>query len=682
MGGPRGALVLATLAIGGLVLADGAIADAAELPRPINLRVADGENTWHPVNSFQLDWDSPAVTVTAIDLRISNSEGSAQETHFPFDANMLEFIHVPSGPGRYVAEVSLENAKGERGPPEQVTLLFDDARPKPARPRAPTGWIAGGSAVSVKIERPAAPQPTSGIRGYAVSVSRDGDEPPCAGPDSCSEAETDLRGGIGDDAISLGLLPEGTNVVRAVAVSGSGIRSEEAESAVVRVDATEPAVVLKGVPAGWAHGPVRLTASAADALSGMAAAGPTGPFTALGVDDDPPKVGEGDSVVAVVSGDGFHTIAYYARDAAGNVADGSGPQAPASEIVRIDESPPRVAFARSQDLADPERIEATVTDLLSGPDPARGSIAVRAAGSRQPFEPLPTAASGGTLTARWDSDSFPAGDYEFRATGFDTAGNSGESDRRSTGARMVLPSPLKMPARLEAGFGGRRLVWRSCERTAVGRRCRRQAVGPYELRPTARTVPYGRGVQFGGRLTTVTGAPLAGLPIQVLETFDAGAEPGLRTTTVQTATDGTFTAHLAPGPSRRVEAVFAGNRVLTRAADDAVRLGVLAGVRLHASATTAKIGGAPVLFSGRIGGPGGFMPATGRPVELQFRLPGTDWTEFRTIQADAHGRFRYAYAFSDDDSRGVRFQFRAYAPSGAGWPYEAASSRPVVVLGR
>jgi hypothetical protein len=168
----------------------------------------------------------------------------------------------------------------------------------------------------------------------------------------------------------------------------------------------------------------------------------------------------------------------------------------------------------------------------------------------------------------------------------------------------------------------------------------------------------------------------------VLETFDAGAEPGLRAITVQTATDGTFTTHLAPGPSRQVEAVFAGNRTLTRAADDSVRLGVLACVRLHASAASAKIGGAPVLFSGRIGGRGGSMPATGRPVELQFRLPGGDWTEFRTAQTDAQGRFRYAYAFSDDDSRGVRFQFRAYAPSGPGWPYEPAASRPVVVLGR
>jgi len=52
------------------------------------------------------------------------------------------------------------------------------------------------------------------------------------------------------------------------------------------------------------------------------------------------------------------------------------------------------------------------------------------------------------------------------------------------------------------------------------------------------------------------------------------------------------------------------------------------------------------------------------------------------VEADARGRFRYAYRFSDDDSRGVRFQFRAYVNGREGWPYEPAYSRPIAVLGR
>jgi hypothetical protein len=172
------------------------------------------------------------------------------------------------------------------------------------------------------------------------------------------------------------------------------------------------------------------------------------------------------------------------------------------------------------------------------------------------------------------------------------------------------------------------------------------------------------------------------VPVQIVETFDAGASQTQRTTTVATAEDGSFVAHLAPGPSRQVEALFAGNRVLTRASGRRVRMNVLSGVSMRASTATATIGGPPVMFSGRIGDLDASIPLLGRPVELQFRLQGEPWSEFRTVQTDARGRFRLAYRFSDDDSRGVSFQFRAFVPAQAGWPYEPAASRPVFVTGR
>ena len=686
----RGGRLLAGLAslalLSGLLLAGGdiATADIGEQLRPLNLRVEGGEDVWHAESPFQLDWDPPAAPFAAVGFRIRDRDGNvvAQEAGIPWSENHFQRIFPPK-PGRYTVDLWLEGVKGERGVEESATLLFDDARPAPVQPSAPAGWIAGNTPAIVRIEHPASPQPASGIRGYAVSIDRGSGEAPCAGPDRCSEAETDLRRGVDDDTISLGLLPEGTNVVQAVAVSGSGMRSRESGSATIRVDATRPTVVLRGAPQGWSRDPVRLTATATDGLSGMAPSGPSGPFTALAVDSGVPTIENGDSVTAVVSGDGSHEVAYYARDGAGNVADGSGLEAPPVKTVRIDGGTPAVAFARSQDPADPERIEATVSDPVSGPDPGRGSIAVRPADSQQRFQPVPTTVSGsGRLIARWDSDSFPAGDYEFRATGYDAAGNSSDSSRRSNGTRMVLSDPLKMPTTLQAGFGGRRLVWQRCARAAGRRRCRRQVTESFAGRPATRSVPFGHGVRFGGRLTSIAGAPLGGLPVQVIESFDTGAVSGPRTTTVETAADGTFATHLAPGPSRHVEAVFAGNRVLSRIAAGEVRLDVLAGVRLHASTASVKVGGAPLEFSGRVSGLDTALPSSGRPVELQFRLPGAPWAEFRTVQTDARGRFHYSYAFSDDDSRGVRFQFRAYAPSGGDWPYEPAASRPVAVTGR
>lgn len=680
-------LLVAVAALAATPPATVAGADSSDLLaqlRPIDLRVSGGEDSWHADNEFRLDWDRPPVAeqgfaVTAVDYRVRDATGTvATEVRLPWNTTQIENIHVPSHPGAYTIDVWLEGPEGRRGPRESATLRFDDVRPSEARPSVPDRWIAGNAAAVLRIEHPAGPLPISGIRGYAVSVDRGGENPPCTGTDRCKAIEIDLPSGIDDDSISLGSLPEGANVVRTVAVSGSGMRSEKTGSAIVRVDATRPEVSLAGTPRGWAAGPVRLTAIAADALSGMTSSGPSGPYTAVSIDGGVPRVDPGAAAPVVVSGEGTHSVAFYARDAAGN----SGEESPKLAAVRIDEGPPQVSFARSQDRSDPERIEAAVADSLSGADPRQGSIAVRPAGSRARFEALPTAVSDGRLLARWNSDSFAPGTYEFRAIGYDLAGNAAASDRRSGGARMVLANPLKTPVAIEAGFGSRRSVGQGCTGAAGHRRCRRRVARSFESRPATRTVPYGRGTSLGGRLTSTSATPLGGLPVQIVETFASGADPLRRSTTVPTAADGSFMAHLLPGPSRRVEAVFAGNRVLTRAGGRELQLEVLGGVRLRASATSARIDGAPVEFEGRIESQGTPIPPDGRPVELQFRLPGGDWTEFRTVQTDARGRFRYAYAFSDDDSRGVRFQFRAYVPAQENWPYEPAGSRPVFVTGR
>jgi hypothetical protein len=379
----------------------------------------------------------------------------------------------------------------------------------------------------------------------------------------------------------------------------------------------------------------------------MAAAGPLGPFTAIAVDGAPASSTPGDVVSTWVAGNGVHRLEYLARDAAGNVADGrAGAAGPATAAVRIDEDPPTVAFAPAQDPTEPERIEATVSDPLSGPSRDRGWIGVRRAGTAERFAQLPTQVAAERLVARWDSDSYPPGTYEFLATGFDLAGNAGAGTHRAHSGKMVLRNPLKVPTLLEAGFVGKRAD------PGLSRRVR-----------------YGRGVRFGGRLRTTAGVAAAGVEVAVTEVFAGGSEPSRRTTITRTRGDGRFGVRLAPGPTREVFASFAGSRTLSRAASPSVRLEVPAFVRFKASAVVARVGGAPVVFRGRVLGAGAKAGAVaGLPVELQFRFRGGGWSEFRTVETDARGRFRYAYRFSDDDSRGVRFQFRA--------------SRPVLVAGR
>jgi len=663
-----------------------AAAAATEPLRIENLQVEGGEANWHASNGFRLDWTQvpgPPLLPRAVLYRLFDSEGHlvegpVRDTEF---GRMIDVLEVPPVPGIYTVEVWLEDDQGNVGPASRAALRFDDTVPPPPAPQGPDGWLAGHETAVLKIGHPAGTLPLAGIRGYAISLDRGDGGSPCAHPAWCSVAETDLPQGIADDTVALGTLPEGETYARIVAVSGSGVTSP-VTSVIFRSDATLPRLSLQGAPAGWSSGPVRLAALATDELSGMAPAGPTGPFTAIAVDGAPPALAGGDSVSTWVSGSGTHRVAYFARDAAGNVADGSpGGPLPETAEIRIDEDPPWVLFAAAQDPAEPERIEATVADPLSGPSPDRGSIRVREVGSHGRFEDLPTRVLGDRLVAHWESDDYPRGKYEFLATGYDRAGNAATSGDRAKGAKMVLVNPLKTSTDLEVGFGGRQLVWHRCHRTRRGRRCHRQAIDRFDLRPGERAIPFGHGVQFGGLLQNISGAVLGGQEVAVTETFASGSQPARRTTVVRTRADGTFSLQLAPGPSRNVSAAFAGTRTLTRAGGRSVHLDVQASIRLRASAGTAKVGGAPIVFSGSVGQAGAAPLEEGLPVELQFRYPGADWSGFRTVETDAHGRFRYAYRFSDDDSRGVRFQFRAYAKGREGWPYEPAYSRPIAVTG-
>ncbi|MGE5283307.1 MAG: hypothetical protein ACM3N0_13495 [Chloroflexota bacterium] len=628
--------------------------------QPIGLSVDGGEGTWHAEQDFVLRWSNPPGVV-AVHYRLLDPSGEAAlEARIGWAATALEPLTVPNAVGAYTAEVWLEDGAGGEGPPVAAKLRFDDAAPGPVAPLAPPGWIGRNDfPLTLRVAQPAEPLPLSGIRGYAVSIDREPDGEPCAGPSSCTEAETDLRGGIDANALEVADLPEGLGFAHAVAVSGSGVRSAPTESVALRVDETYPVTALAGVPDGWSRLPVTLTATATDDGSGMSGdgSGPA-PFTAIRVDGGAPALAGGDRVSTTAIGSGVHTVAFYARDAAGNVDDGSvvngraNPQ-PRSATVRIDRDPPKLAFAGAQNAEEPERIDVRVGDSLSGIDPDAGEISVRSAGSGEPFEPLATDVAGSTMSARWNSEAYPPGEYEFRATAFDRAGNRAATTARVNGSAMRLPNPLKALTRLTASLSTRDTA--SCRRSAVLR----------------------------GRLTAGRGSSLTGMPIRVVERFARGSARRERATTVRTGADGRFRLRLRSGPSRTIRVLSPPTAKLQSAATPAASLTARPCVSLRVSSPSARVGGRPIVFSGRVRAPGAARAAGGgAPVQLQFRLPGMRWSEFRTVQANGRGRFRYAYRFADDDSRGVRFQFRAFVAARAGWPFAPAGSPPVKVLGR
>jgi len=623
--------------------------------QPLELSVEGGEQSWHADRLFTVNWSNPPG-VAAVHYRLLGPAGQVEidETTLNWPATKIQQLAVPPTPGIYTAEIWLEDAQGANSAPVSTELRFDDRAPGRADP-APVGHWIGRTAfpIVLRLGRPTGSEPLAGIRGYAVSIDSTPGAAPCAAPSRCSEAETDLLGGVAADRLSVGALPEGISHLNAVAVSGSGVRSAIAGSTPLRVDKTDPQTQLTGAPPDWSREPLTLTATATDADAGMTADGDgPAPYTAIRIDGGAPVRAAGPTVSTTLIASGIHSVAHYARDAAGNVADGGLVNdwlnhAPEVTEVKIDREPPSLTFAGAQNPGDPELIEAHAADRLSGLDRSRGSIAVRRVGSGERFQELPTQVSGQGLRARWDSASYPSGEYEFRAVAYDVAGNATTTASRRNGAPMRLRNPLKPATRLIAQVG----------------------------KPL---VSFGRGTSLNGRLLVGRRAPLADTPVQVIERFAPGSGREQRLTTVRSAADGAFSARLGPGPSRQVVAVLAPTKTLSGATSRALGMAVRSRVRLRASSPIARVGGRPLIFSGRVGG---VAPAEGKVVELQFRLPGLAWSEFRTVRSDSRGRFRYAYRFADDDSRGARFQFRAYAPAQAGWPFEPAGSPPVQIRG-
>ncbi|HEX6688422.1 MAG TPA: hypothetical protein VF085_07125 [Solirubrobacterales bacterium] len=659
------AAAMATLS--GTLLASAALAMATP-PRLADLNVRGGADAWHADNNrFELNWTipadggSPGVTTH---YRIRNPQGVAVvESVLSRLSDGVGGVTVPKIAGTYGFEIWLEDKNGEQGPAAATTLRFDDARPGAIEPLPVPSWIGRTSfPLRIRLAHPAGPPLLSGIRGYAIAVDARPSGAPCAASDRCSDTETTLRGGVGEDELEIAALPEGTSYLHGVAVSGAGMKSATTGSAVLRVDTADPHTQLAGVPSGWTNRTAQLIARATDAGAGMTS-GSDGrtPFTAIEVDGGAPTIAPGATVATSVIDEGVHRVAYYARDAAGNVNDGATSNgivnlAPGVAWVRIDRTPPTIAFANAQDPRDPDLVRARISDSLSGPDLSRGWIGVRLAGSGDGFEPLPTATPGnGELRSRWDSDTHAEGEYEFKVIGYDAAGNVAAATRRRNGAPMILANPLKTTTKLSYGFQDHGL---------------------------SRTVPYGRGVMLHGRLIAGRSSPLVGMPVRIVERFSAGADPATHVSTVRTGPEGSFSFHAAPGPSRTIAMAFDGSPTLARSTGSELDLRVRGRVRLRASAGFARIGGKALVFGGRVVTAPGTIPPTGRSVQMQFRLPGLPWAEFRTVQTDRHGRFRYAYRFSDDDSRGARFQFRAYLPAQDDWPYEPAGSRPVIVRGR
>jgi hypothetical protein len=673
-----------------------------------SLSVAGGSG-WRPDNDFDLSWSNPAQNHAPIDgayyrvTRVGGGYDSGAQFVSGSNRASLSDLTVPSA-GEYQVKVWLRDTAGNQSEANaQAAMLRYDPTVPPATEAQFNGWIRRNDFdMQARWDQvPVGQLGPSGLDGYAVQVTRDPGTDPCVTPEhqspACSAEEVN-NDGIGDTQMPVTSKDEGDWYIHVAPVTGAGVKAPVKHTP-MPVDTSDPTSAITGVNGEWTNKDVTVGVTASDALSGMS------PNPAYSMDPQPRACIQVDGGAAdcepdadltrVISSEGEHTVAYFARDLAGNENNGGpDPQYPAKQNnapgtarVRIDKTAPQLAFAGARDVNDPAKVVVTTADALSGV--AGGTIELRKVGSNGSWAGLATALEGGNLVARVPDDVEP-GRYEFRASATDRAGNTGATDRRADGSQMVEELPLKEAVRLTAtvegsgggGPSGQEGKPKCKEKKAKKCKCKNKPKGKCKKsgeaspRAVSVTIPYGEKVRLTGVLRTMGDAPLRGRELVVTERMADGGHPAVRTSSASTNSDGGYAIDLQAGPSRRVTVAFEGDSRYRPTEAEPLDVGVKAAVLAFSSSKTVPETKS-IRFRGRVGTAGVALGQLGKRVELQYEKSRGNWRTIDSGQTNADGAFKLRYGLRANYVRRTKVRFRISVPPEGAWPYVGtATSKP------
>jgi hypothetical protein len=203
----------------------------------------------------------------------------------------------------------------------------------------------------------------------------------------------------------------------------------------------------------------------------------------------------------------------------------------------------------------------------------------------------------------------------------------------------------------------------------------RVAVPPHVVNDTKRAVPFGRRTTVSGWLGTTSGTALAGQAVWVLTAADNGRGRFRLARVVTTASNGSWSARLPAGPSRLVEAVYAGGTTTEPATSQQVHIVTRAVVRLHIRPRAVPWGGKIELWGQVLGG---YIPGN-RQQLLRLRI-GADGI-FSTVgipDVTLAGRFRTSWKFHSGVGV-VRYWFSVSTLNEADYAFSTGSSPHVTV---
>jgi hypothetical protein len=685
---------------------------------PVSPSVVGGEG-WHNVDGFTVNWTNPpsAAPIERATYELCKSDGSGCITGSATGTGVHQISNVRVGqPGDYTIRVWLTDAAENESPAKTAPLhlKFDNVPPAQAAPQHRNGWVSASEAKSFdqEIDPPVggAP-PVSGIAGYAVTS--DGSVPGW---------ETNTRASDADNVGHRHLenLPEGVTTVRARAISGSGVGSPDVGSTDIHVDLSAPHVTVEGQPEPnrWSQRAAALRFTAVeDGLSGMAS-GPddrgaeSGGFIELSVDGaaaqrrvGPRRDLDKDGILEFVptatidlpiTADGLHAVSYRAVDVAGNEG------AEKSVGFKIDQTPPELAVFEAQQQSDPQLVTVAASDRTSGlADGGRIQLR-RIEPNRGAWITLRTTRQDDRYYAHLENATLPEGDYQFRATIPDQAGNEATAVNDREGREEVLHITPTQVGPYPTGSGGSVtpptslgdpqdakatvdtvIAAAAVQKTVTRKKCKSRSRGKKCTRVTQSLVHdlrvgFGKRAMVKGRLTTSAGTGIAGAEITVLARPAMAGGTYTAEGTVRTNGTGEF-AYTAPvGPGRALDFHFRGDDTYKHA-DDQVTLRVPASVSIKVNRHTVR-NGKRVRFTGRLQGKP--YPPKGKILDLQAFYRHR-WRTFATPRAALNGKWTYNYRFQA--TRGtVLYKFRVRVRATSDYPYELGYSKAtdVRVVGR
>lgn len=197
------------------------------------------------------------------------------------------------------------------------------------------------------------------------------------------------------------------------------------------------------------------------------------------------------------------------------------------------------------------------------------------------------------------------------------------------------------------------------------------------------TSRFGTAQTVFGRLTAPGGQAIAGASVQAQFLAACLGARAQQLPSARTGSDGSFRLRLPRSlPSGRLTLSYSSHE--EQAAPDVtagLTLTVPASLGLRVSPRSSHAGGT-IRFAGALHGSS--LPRGGKQIVLEARVAGARtagaWRQFRVLDTGAHGGFRASYRFRLPGP--VTYQFRAFSPREADFPYGAGDSNVVSVRER